>query len=943
LQEFSPWVDCACDLAVIFSAGFFLSLFEGYEGFAMYDVVVIGGGVIGCAIARELSRWQLKIALCEKNSDVADAASKANSAIVHSGHSATPGTRMAEFNIRGNALYAALCAELQVPFERNGSLNVAFTEEDLVQLQKLLDDGLRNGVGGLRIVHAEELRSMEPNLNVDIKAALYAPSCGITSPYELAAALAENAALNKAEFFLDCPVLKVEKREDLWTIFCSGRKLESRIVVNAAGAYSDVFNNQVSARKIQIIPRKGQYWIIDKSYAGSFKRTIFQVPSSMGKGILISPTVDGTIILGPTAEDQEDREDTSTTSQGLEEIKQVASRTWPGLPKHALISNFAGIRAHTKNHDFIIGEPEDAPGFFNAAGIESPGLTAAPAIAEHLAHQISGKLQAERNLDFNPDRNQIPCFREMSFAEKTAAIARNPMYGRIVCRCEQVTEAEIRAAIRRPVGARTVDAVKRRTRAGMGRCQGGFCLPRVVDILSQELGQSPARITKDGEQSKILLYDRGDQPVLNQPELPWDGHRVKPTLLIIGGGPAGLAAAVAAYDSGCRDILVLEREPELGGILRQCIHTGFGLQVFGAELSGPEYAQRYVDQVKARGITCQCDTMVLEITQDRLVTCVSPTQGLQQFRPEAMILAMGCRERSRGALGIPGTRCAGIFSAGTAQRFVNLEGYIPGKKVVILGSGDIGLIMARRMKFSGAQVMAVVEIMPFSSGLKRNVVQCLEDFDIPLLLSHTVSKIKGRGRITGVTISQVDSNFKPIPGTEQDLECDTLLLSVGLIPENELSRGAGVKLSLATFGPEVDENLQTNIPGIFACGNVLHVHDLVDHVSGESARAGRAAAAYVQEKLPLPEYIRVEDGFGVRGMVPQRLSVSAFNSPIKLSFRPMKVFKDAQLVVEADERVVQKSKRRILTPGEMVEITLRPENFAGHPVQEKLIVKVVSE
>ncbi len=909
----------------------------------MYDVVIIGGGVIGCGVARELSRCKLKIALCEKNSDVADAASKANSAIVHAGHSAKPGSLMAKFNILGNSQYEALCAELHVPFQRNGSLNVAFTEDEAEKLQQLLADGLRNGVQGLKILSGEELRAFEPHLSPDIIAALYAPSSGITSPYELAAALAENAALNGAEFFLDCQVLQVEKREGSWVIFCSGRKLESRAVVNAAGCYSDIFNNQVSSRKIQIIPRKGQYWIVDKSYAGTFKRTIFQVPGSMGKGILVAPTVDGTIILGPTAEDQEDREDTSTTTRALDEIKEVASRTWPGLPKHALISNFAGIRAHTRNHDFILGEPEDAPGFFNAAGIESPGLTSAPAIAQFLAGEISRKLQAGPNSEFNPVRTPIRSFRAMSVEEKAAAIAKNPLYGRIVCRCEQVTEAEIRAAIRRPVGARTVDAVKRRTRSGMGRCQGGFCLPRVVDILSQELGQSPARITKDGQQSKILLYDRSDKPDLRQLELPWKSGALKPSLLIIGAGPAGLAAAIAAWDSGCQDILIIEREPEPGGILRQCIHTGFGLQVFGDELSGPEYAQRYIDQAKERGIPIQCDTMVLEINGDRQVTCVSPTQGLQQFHPRSIILAMGCRERPRGALGIPGTRCAGIFSAGTAQRFVNLEGYIPGKKVVILGSGDIGLIMARRMVFSGAEVVAVVEIMPFSSGLKRNVVQCLEDFGIPLLLNHTVSKIKGRGRITGVTVSQVDSNLKPIPGTEQELDCDTLLLSVGLIPENELSRSAGVKLSLATSGPEVDEHLQTSVPGIFACGNVLHVHDLVDHVSEESARAGQAAVAFIREQGAGAQYIRVEDGFGVRGTVPQRLAVAALQEPVKLSFRPAKVFKNARLVVEADGVLVQQSKRRILTPGEMASITLKPQDLAGRKVKEKLTVKVVAE
>ncbi len=909
----------------------------------MYDVVIIGAGVIGCALARELSRWRLKLAVCEKNSDVADGASKANSAIVHSGHSNAPGSNMARFNLAGNLLYEQLCQELGVPLQRNGSLNIAFTDEEVGKLQQLMRDGEANGVSGMRIVGPDELRVMEPQLNAEVKAALFAPSSAITSPYELAVAMAENAAHNGAELILNCKVLKVEKREDSWTLFCSDRKLETRVLVNAAGLYADVFNNQVSAKKIKILPRKGQYWIVDKSYAGSFKHTIFQVPGSMGKGILLTPTVDGTILLGPTAEDQEDREDTSTSRESLEHIKTVAKRSWPALPEHALIGSFAGIRAHTKENDFIIGERQDAPGFFNAAGIESPGLSAAPAIAEELCKQIVSKLGAVKNNSFNPRRNPIPAFRHMSFAEKTAAIQRNPLFGRIVCRCEQITEAEIRASIRRPVGALTVDAVKRRTRAGMGRCQGGFCLPRVVDILSQELGLSPARITKDGSLSEILAGDRPDQPADEPPVQNGSQTCENPEVLIIGGGPAGLAAAIAAYDRGCRKILLLEREPRLGGILQQCIHTGFGLQIFKDELSGPEYAQRYIDQLEQRGIAYQCDTMVLEISEQRLVTSVNPRLGLQRFQAGSVILAMGCRERSRGALGIPGTRSAGIYSAGTAQRFVNLEGYVPGKKIVILGSGDIGLIMARRMVFSGAEVLAVVEIMPFSSGLKRNVVQCLDDFGIPLLLSHTVTEIKGRGRLSAVVVSQVDERRRPIPGTEKEFDCDTLLLSVGLIPENELSRGAGVKLSVTTSGPLVDERMQTNVPGIFACGNVLHVHDLVDHVSEEAALAGEAAADYCRQPgLGLPEeFLLLEDGYGVRGTVPQRVAKQSLQGVLRLTFRPSQVFMNAAILLEADGVALQESRRRILTPGEMASISIRGKQLATLRDKKKLTIKII--
>lgn len=420
-------------------------------------------------------------------------------------------------------------------------------------------------------------------------------------------------------------------------------------------------------------------------------------------------------------------------------------------------------------------------------------------------------------------------------------------------------------------------------------------------------------------------------------------------VLIIGGGPAGMAAALAAREAGCENLLLLERDPSLGGILRQCIHTGFGLHVFKEELTGPEYAQRFIDQVQKLEILTQCDTMVLDVTGDRVVTAVSPKQGMQQFRAKAIVLAMGCRERTRGALMIPGWRPAGVYTAGTAQRLVNLEGGMPGRRVVILGSGDIGLIMARRMTFEGAKVLACLEIMPYSSGLTRNVVQCLDDFDIPLMLSHTVTEIHGRERVEGVTVAQVDAHRKPVPGTEQRFDCDTLLLSVGLIPENELSRAAGVDLAATTSGPVVDESLQTSVPGIFACGNVLHVHDLVDYVSEEAARAGRHAAEYAgtlnaQRSTFNAEgeaALRVVDGAGVRGVVPQSVCVERLQAAVTLMFRPAAVFKDAAIVVRVDGAEILRKKHRILTPGEMANVTVRKEQLSGFEHMRELTVEVV--
>ena len=401
-------------------------------------------------------------------------------------------------------------------------------------------------------------------------------------------------------------------------------------------------------------------------------------------------------------------------------------------------------------------------------------------------------------------------------------------------------------------------------------------------------------------------------------------------VLVIGSGPAGLAAAIAAREDGVENLLVLEREHTSGGILRQCIHNGFGLHRFKEELTGPEYAQRDIDRARELNIPIQCDTTVLSVDGERRVTCVSAEHGLQTIETGAIVLAMGCRERPRGALGIPGTRCAGIYSAGTAQKFVNMEGFMPGKRVVILGSGDIGLIMARRMTLQGAKVLACVELMPYSSGLNRNIVQCLNDYDIPLYLSHTVTDIQGRERLSGVTVSKVDENRRPIPGTEIHFDCDTLLFSVGLIPENELSALAGVELSPLTSGATVDDQLQTSVSGIFACGNVLHVHDLVDHVSRESFKAGHAAAAYARGEKNTAPTARVLDGEGVRGVVPQRIRLHGDESrEVELMFRPSGVFKNASAVVRSGEREIARKRAPIFTPGEMAVIPLKGEVLAA--------------
>ena len=394
-------------------------------------------------------------------------------------------------------------------------------------------------------------------------------------------------------------------------------------------------------------------------------------------------------------------------------------------------------------------------------------------------------------------------------------------------------------------------------------------------------------------------------------------------LVILGGGPAGLAAALAARQAGVQDILILERDAELGGILNQCIHNGFGLHTFKEELTGPEYAARFADKVKAQGIPYKLNTMVMDLSADKVVTAMNRTDGLFQVQAKAVVLAMGCRERPRGALNIPGTRPAGIFTAGTAQRLVNMEGYLPGRRVVILGSGDIGLIMARRMTLEGAKVLACVEVMPYSGGLTRNIVQCLQDFDIPLYLSHTIVEIQGKNRVEKAIVAKVDENRRPIPGTEMEFDVDTILLSVGLIPENELTRQAGIAMDPHTKGAVVYENMETEIPGVFACGNVVHVHDLVDFVSGESETAGAAAAAYVQNgeietETVLP--LAAEEGIGYT--VPQHIRLDGVQKSVSVSFRVRRNYGPSTITVRCGPNKIAAFKRERLAPGEMEHITL---------------------
>ena len=476
----------------------------------MYDVIIIGAGVSGAAVARELSRYKVNACVIEKEEDVCCGTSKANSAIVHAGYDAAAGSLMAKLNVRGNQMMEQLAKDLDFPFKKNGSLVVCLHEEDMSNLQALYDRGVANGVKDLRILNQEELRAMEPNISDDAYAALYAPTAGIVCPFNLNIAMAENACVNGVEFKFDTEVTGLHPIEGGWAIETNQGSFETKYVVNAAGVYADTLHNMVSAKKIHITPRRGDYCLLDKTAGNLVSKTIFALPGKFGKGILVAPTVHGNLILGPTAIDIEDKEGTNTTREGLDQVIAKCGMNVKNIPMRSVITSFAGLRAHEDGHEFLIGELEDAKGFIDCAGIESPGLTSSPAIGEMVAEILREKLHLEKNENFVATRKGVLDPDALSKEERIELIRKNPAYGNIICRCEMITEGEILDAIHRPLGAKSLDGVKRRTRAGMGRCQAGFCSPRTMEILARERHVSMFDITKSGGESKIVTGTNKD-------------------------------------------------------------------------------------------------------------------------------------------------------------------------------------------------------------------------------------------------------------------------------------------------------------------------------------------------------------------------------------------------------------------------------------------------
>lgn len=952
------------------------------------DVLVIGAGVAGCLTARELAKYDLRTMVLESGNDIACGATRANSAIVHAGYDPVPGTLKAKYNVLGSKMYPRLADQLHFSFQNKGSLVVAYTEEELAAVKRLVDRGKKNGVDGVRFVGHDELLEMEPNLNEKALGALFAPTGGICNPYNVAFGAIENAVQNGVAIRFNAKAVRISREEEQgWSVsLADGSRIHAMCIVNAAGVHADELNNQISAHTIHITPRRGEYCLLDTDFGPTFSHTMFQAPTAQGKGVLVTPTTHGNLLIGPNAVAQDDKDDVSTTAEGLRDVLHRAEKTWPHLNRRGIITNFCGIRATGDTGDFVIGQPDDAPGLFNIACFDSPGLTSAPAVAVDVAADVASFLSASERDGFDPERHgYMKAFAEMDDIERARAIAKGPRAGQMVCRCCNVTEADILHAFESRIPVLDIDCLKWRCGAMMGRCHGGFCTPEIVKTFVHETGIDANDVDKRLPGSNVVAESRPEYKSLvdkqfaaqdaqfkrivedreaksrqssdkarvagrratevdvdyDMPSMLYAHDEVPYDVAVVGGGAAGIAAAHAAYAHGARHVVMLDRENRLGGILKQCVHNGFGLHRFRTELTGPEYASREIETIADMPIEVIDHASVIRIDpskdERRIHTVVAVTpKGDFHIKTRTVVLATGSRERGAGALNMAGSRPSGVFSAGSAQNFMNLQGCLPGKNVVILGSGDIGLIMARRMVSQGAKVLGVYEIMPHPSGLRRNIVQCLQDYDIPLHLSTTVVRLEGDRRLSAVWVQQVDKKtLAPIPGTERRIPCDTLLLSVGLLPENEVARSANVRIDSATNGAIVDERLETSVPGIFECGNSLHIHDLVDHASSEGDKAGEAAArescAIARSESPARDLVPVRAGNGIGYVVPQLIDANRIVSSgerLTLSFRVRREMKNPHFTLFAYDDTgvrheIMTSRSLIAVPAEMVEMHVR--------------------
>lgn len=940
------------------------------------DVLVIGGGVIGTAILRELSRWDIRACLIEKEADLAMHQSGRNAGMIHPALAPSPGSKKAQFNSLGNPMIPAIADELGVPFRYNGMTIIVERRIYGIAYPVLANRARRNRAGEIRFVPPAELQSMEPNVRDDIGGAFFMPQSGIIDPFMLTIAFAENAVENGATVWLNTMAESfIVEHGRILAVVTNRGVLFPKAVVNAAGLWADTVAEAAGDMFFTIHPRHGEMLILDKKKGNLARSTLSMPPvyqartDTKGGGVI--PTIDGNILIGPDAVELPYREHYATTAERTENLVKKQQRFINGISASDVITYFAGTRAATYEEDFVIERSERVRNLVHAAGIQSPGLTSSPAIAHEVASMCidvlkeTHEVEVRPNAKFNPRRNAPPDFARLPLEERQRIIKANPDYGRVVCRCEVITEGEIRAALRSPVPPTTLDGLKRRVRTGMGRCQGGFCTPLVLDIACDETGIAPDKFTKKGGASYLLssptrpeleeaisVNPRRNAPIGHAEVLSaTNDEDCTPQALgaydvvIIGGGPAGLAAAIAAHDAGAK-VGLIEREARLGGILKQCVHDGFGTIEFNTHLTGPEYAERFMSQAAQRDITCYTQTFVLDVARNgdgrkldnfrpsegrNFALTVENRDGIFNIESKALVLATGCRERTARQVFIHGTKPAGIYSAGTAQYMVNVQGRLPGRRCVILGSGDVGLIMARRLTLEGATVVAVYEAKSEPTGLPRNISQCLDDFGIPLYLSQTVTKVFGDERVEAIEIAQVDGEMKPIVGTEQRIECDCVIVAVGLIPENELAETLGAEISNTTRGPKVDQTFQTTIPGLFACGNCVHVHDLVDYVTQSGRVAGLSAAQYAQGERRIGRITHVCPSDDLLYSVPQFIDAEMANEAFTIYFRSRGTHQNVVVRLTQSGKVLAESKYPVVRSQQMQAIGVKATNASFDP------------